>query len=225
MPSGFKDAASKRNFLDALSGWMGGANRHKPAVLEHGIEPKRLGLTAEEAQFLETRKELWLDLTRIWRIPPHKVGILDRATFSNIEEQSLDFVISTLRPFLELIERSIDRFLLDEDGVLFEFNVESILRGNTAARFNSYALARQWGWMSVNDIRRAENDNGIGPAGDRYIEPMNMVPVGAEGSQRDEGARDGVRNAVAFMRETAGNQRRRALKREPTRLEVIDNVA
>ncbi|MFW5655802.1 MAG: phage portal protein, partial [Roseicyclus sp.] len=160
MDGHFNSQDDKRNFLDAWRRWVTGRNRHQPGILEYGIEPKRMGLTAEEAQFLETRKELWLDLTRIWRVPPHKVAILDRATFSNIEHQSLEFVMDTLRPILELIEASIDKHLIGDGEHFFEFNVESLLRGDIKTRYEAYALGRQWGWLSVNDVLRMERRNG-----------------------------------------------------------------
>lgn len=219
MDSHFTDQESKRNFLDAWRRWVGGRNRHTPGVLEYGMKPVRMGLTAEEAQFLETRKELWLDLTRLWRVPPHKVGMLDRATFSNIEHQSLEFVIDTLRPILELIEASVDKFLIDEEGVYYEFNVQSLLRGDIKARYEAYALGRQWGWLSVNDILRMERRNGIGPAGDRYIEPLNMVPVGTGATEREPEARAGIEKSIAFLRESVARDGGRP------RLEVIRDAA
>lgn len=202
MPVGqeFADQASKDNFLRAWARRVTGANRHRPAILEKGIEPKRLGLTAEESQFLETRKELWLDLTRIWRVPPHKVGIMDRATFSNIEHQSLEFVTDTLRPILELIEASVNKYLLQDRSLFFQFDVSSLLRGDIKARYEAYALGRQWGWLSVNDVLHMENRNGIGRAGDRYMEPLNMVPVGTGADQRSPAQQAGVQSAVAFLR-------------------------
>ncbi len=200
MPSHFSDKASKDNFMAAWRRWSTGRNRHTPGVLEYGMTPHRMGLTAEESQFLETRRELWLDLTRLWRVPPHKVGILDKATFSNIEHQSLEFVTDTLRPVLELIERSAAKHLINEANVYFEFNVESLLRGDIKARYEAYALGRQWGWLSVNDILRAERKNGIGAAGDRYIEPLNMVPVGTGGQDRQRTTRAGIDTSIAFLR-------------------------
>ncbi|ETX26412.1 phage portal protein, partial [Roseivivax isoporae] len=84
MDGNFKGSEDKKNWLTAWRRWTTGRNRHQPGIAEYGMKPHRMGLTAEEAQFLETRKELWLDIARLWRVPPHKVGILDRATFSNI---------------------------------------------------------------------------------------------------------------------------------------------
>ena len=219
METAFKSSDDKKNFLAAFRRWATGKNRHTPAVLEHGIKPHRMGLTAEEAQFLETRKELWLDLTRLWRVPPHKVGILDKATFSNIEHQSLEFVMDTLRPILELIEASINKFLIGDDEYRFEFNVSSLLRGDIKARYEAYAMGRQWGWLSVNDILRKEHENGIGPAGDRYIEPLNMVPVGTGNQQRQPDNQRSTESAVAFLRESVARNGGRP------RLEIIKNAA
>lgn len=219
MDKHFATPEAKGNFLTAWRRWTSGRNRHTPAILEYGMTPHRMGLDAEEAQFIETRKELWLDLTRLWRVPPHKVGIMDRATFSNIEHQSLEFVMDTLRPILELIERSINKFLIASPEFYFEFNVESLLRGDIKTRYEAYAMGRQWGWLSVNDVLRMENRNGIGPAGDRYIEPMNMVPTGTGAPQREPQARAGIDRSVAFLRESVARNGGRP------RLEVIKNVA
>ncbi|MEP3633692.1 MAG: phage portal protein [Shimia thalassica] len=219
MPAGqsFKSPEDKKNFVAAIKRWMGGRRRHNPAVIEYGIEPKRLGLTAEEAQFLETRKELWLDLIRLWRVPPHKVGIMDRATFSNIEHQSIEFVTDTLRPILELIERSVNKFLIGDEEHSFEFNVRSLLRGDLKARYEAYAIGRQWGWLSVNDVLRAESENGIGAAGDRYMEPLNMVPVGSGADRRQND--DGVQKSIAFLRESV------AVNGGRPRLEIVKDAA
>lgn len=207
----FADSESKKNFLSAWARHFGGRNRHKPAVLEYGMDLQQMAHTNEQAQFLETRKEIWLDLTRLWRIPPHKVGIMDKATFSNIEHQSLEFVVDTLGPWLELVERSVHKVLLGADPrFYFEFNVASLLRGDIKARYEAYALARQWGFISVNEIRQRENMNGIGSAGDRYMEPLNMTPVGGGGQVND---RQNADQAIAFLRQSvAANGGRPKLK-------------
>ncbi len=179
--SRFDSEESKSNFLNAWTRRFGGRNRGRPAVLERGIEFEQLGQSNEASQFLETRKELALDITRLWRMPPHKVGILDNATYTNIEQQSLEYVVDTVMPWLGLIERSVQKWLISEgDDTYFQFNVSSLLRGDTKARFDAYAKARQWGWISVNEIRAMENMNSIGPAGDRYIEPVNMMEAGTD---------------------------------------------
>lgn len=219
MPGHFDGEDSRKNMLKAIRKWTSGKRRHSMGILEYDMKPHRLGLTAEEAQFLETRKELWLDLARLWRVPPHKVGILDKATFSNIEHQSLEFVTDTLRPILELIERSVTKFLINEPGVYFEFNVESLLRGDLKTRYEAYAKGREWGWLSVNDILRMERKNGIGPAGDRYIEPLNMVPVGTGAPEREPEARAAINRSIAFLRQSTARNGGRP------RLELVKDAA
>lgn len=213
----FKDQESRTNFLSNWYNWVTGKNRHRPAVLEHGMTIEKIGMTNEESQFLETRKELWLDLTRLWRVPPHMVGIMDRATFSNIEHQSLEFVTQTLAPLLELIEASVGKYLIGDPRFRFEFNVASLLRGDIKTRFEAYSRARQWGWLSVNEIRRMEGENGIGPAGDRYIEPLNVVPVGV--GDRVTTPRDGTEAAIRFLRQSVANTGGRP------RLELVKDAA
>lgn len=214
MDGKFDSEDSKANFLNAWHRWFGGKNRGKPGVLEHGIGTQKMGYTNDESQFIETRKEIGLDVTRLWRVPPHKVGMLDKATFSNIEHQSLEFVIDTLTPWLELIERSIQKWLIDDPRYYFEFNVASLLRGDIKTRFEAYAIGRQWGWLSVNEIRRWENMNGIGRYGDRHIEPLNMTAVDAAPAGQNQ-----QQQAIAFLRQSVQRNGGRP------RLEVINNAA
>ena len=219
MDGSFDSKESRDNWIGAWRRRMTGKRRHEPAVLEYGIKPHRLGLTAEEAQFLETRKELWLDLARLWRVPPHKVGILDKATFSNIEHQGLEFVTDTLRPILELIERSVTKCLIDAAGHYVGFTVDSLLRGDLASRYTAYSMGRQWGWLSVNDILRMERRNGIGPAGDRYVEPLNMVPVGTGSSERERDTRQSIDRSIALLRQSVARNGGRP------RLELVKDAA
>lgn len=177
-PSHFADPTSRKNFMDALKRWWGGSRRHSPGILEYGMKLSRVGVNNNEAQFLETRKELGYDIARMWRMPPHKVGMLERATNNNIEHQSLEFVMDTLLPWLVMIEKSLRRdILFSLPDVYAEHNVAGLLRGDLKGRYESYARARQWGWLSVNDIRELENLDPIA-GGDVYLQPMNMVPAG-----------------------------------------------
>ncbi|MEC9433882.1 MAG: phage portal protein [Pseudomonadota bacterium] len=181
-PSNFADQASRENFLREIGRFFG-LKRRGPAVLEFGMKLQRLATTNEESQFLETRKELQLEVARLWRMPPHKIGALERATNNNIEHQSIEFVTDTLAPWLDLIESSINRTLfLNPRRFFFEFNVAGLLRGDIKARYEAYAQARQWGWLSVNEIRRLENLNPIGTRGDQYLQPLNMTPAGSPGA-------------------------------------------
>ena len=141
-----------------------------------------ISISPEQAQFLETRKFQIDEIARIFRVPPHMVGDLEKSSFSNIEQQSLEFVKYTLEPWIVRWEQSINRVLLTESekaAYFVKFNVEGLLRGDYQSRMNGYATARQNGWMSANDIRELENLDRI-PAeqgGDLYLINGNMTKL------------------------------------------------
>lgn len=154
------------------------ANAHRVLILEEGMKYTKLMIPPDDAQWLESRKFQVNEIARIYRIPPHKLGDLEKATFSNIEEQSIEFVTDTLMPWLVRWEQAIARDLLrpDERRDFFaRFKLEGLLRGKTIERYEAYAIGRQWGWESVNSILDLEDRNPIGPAGDIYLSPLNMV--------------------------------------------------
>ena len=161
---------------------FGGENKHKVAILEQGMKYTPISISPNEAQFLETRKFQIDEIARIFRVPPHMIGDLEKSSFSNIEQQSLEFVKYTLDPWVVRWEQSIKRTLLlpDEKGTYFaKFNVDGLLRGDYQSRMNGYATARQNGWMSANDIRELENLDRI-PAelgGDLYLINGNMTKL------------------------------------------------
>ncbi|MBQ3696417.1 MAG: phage portal protein, partial [Spirochaetales bacterium] len=140
-----------------------------------------------EAQFLETRKFQINEIARIFRVPPHMVGDLEKSSFSNIEQQSLEFVKYTLDPWVIRWEQSLSRALFSPDEkhtYFFKFNVEGLLRGDYQSRMTGYATARQNGWMSANDIRELEDLDRI-PAdegGDLYLVNGNMLPLEKAGA-------------------------------------------
>ena len=179
-PGVLKDPRKLRESWNEVYG--GTSNSHRVAVLEEGVTFKAISIPPNEAQFLETRKFQINEICRIFRVPPHMVADLEKSSFSNIEQQSLDFIVNTIRPWLVRIEQSICQKLLsvNEKGVYFvKFNVDGMLRGDFASRMNGYAIARQNGWMSTNDIRELEDMNKI-PAelgGDRYLCNGNMVDL------------------------------------------------
>lgn len=180
-PGNFKDDESKKNFLLAIKRWWGGKNKGSVGVLEYGMKMERVGVNNEEAQFLETRKQLNIELCQLWNMKPHKVGILDRATFSNIEHQGLEFVTDTIMPIVRLIEQAISRDLILAPGRYFaEFNLDALLRGDLESRYAAYAIGRNWGFLSTNDIRRKEKMNPVEGGDDDYLQPLNMVPAGQE---------------------------------------------
>jgi HK97 family phage portal protein len=158
--------------------YQGNDKSHGTAVLEEGMKYERIGIPPDQAQFLETRKFQILDIARIFRVPPHMLGELDAsASRANIEEQGISFVRDTIRPIVTMWEDELNKklFMPSEQGRMYvRFNLDSLLRGDTSSRFSSYAVARQWGWLSVNDIRDLENMNPI-EGGDVYLQPLNMV--------------------------------------------------
>ena len=149
---------------DAWAKAYGGHNSHRVAVLEEGTHYTPISIPNNEAQFLETRKFQVEEIARLYRVPLHMIGDLDRATFSNIEQMSLEFVMYSLDPWIVRWEQALQKALLSdsEKGQYFiKFNVDGLLRGDYASRMQGYATARQNGWMSANDIRQLENMNLI----------------------------------------------------------------
>ena len=193
-PGTLKDPSRVRESWQSTFGGSGNAN--KIAVLEEGMKYTPIGISPEQAQFLETRKFQINEIARIFRVPPHMVGDLEKSSFSNIEQQSLEFVKYTLDPWVIRWEQSIQRSLLsrDEKAVYFvKFNLEGLLRGDYQSRMNGYAIGRQNGWMSANDIRELENLDRI-PAedgGDLYLINGNMLPLKNAGAFADTPTDDG----------------------------------
>ena len=184
-PGTLKDPGRVRESWQATFG--GSANANKVAVLEEGMKYTPISISPNEAQFLETRKFQINEIARIFRVPPHMVGDLEKSSFSNIEQQSLEFVKYTLDPWVIRWEQALYRTLLSEEEkktVFFKFNVEGLLRGDYASRMTGYATARQNGWMSANDIRELEDLDRI-PAelgGDLYLVNGNMLPLTSAGA-------------------------------------------
>ena len=161
-PGVLKDPSKVRESWNSV--YRGVSNAHKIAVLEEGMKYQQIGIPPEEAQFLETRKFQINEIARLYRIPPHMVGDLDKSSFSNIEQQSLEFVKYTIYPWVIRWEQSLQRSLLlpGEKGKYFiKLNVDGLLRGDYQSRMNGYAVGRQNGWFSANDIREMENMNPI----------------------------------------------------------------
>lgn len=164
-----------------------GSNNHSIAVLEEGMTFHQLSIPPDQAQFLDTRKFQLDEIARIFRVPPHMVGDLDRSTFSNIEQQSLEFVKYTLNPWCIRWEQAMNQQLLSADDqrkFFVKFNVDGLLRGDYESRMNGYAIGRQNGWLSANDIRELEDLNRIptDEGGDQYLVNGNMLPLNQAGN-------------------------------------------
>lgn len=167
---------------ESWSKGFGGRNSHKVAILEEGMNYTPISIAPNEAQFLETRKFQLNEIARIFRVPPHMVGDLEKSSFSNIEQQSLEFVKYTLDPWVSRFEQAMTRRLLTDDEkkkYYIKFNVDGLMRGDYQSRMNGYATARQNGWMSANDIRALENLDLISDeeGGNLYLINGNMLPL------------------------------------------------
>jgi len=181
-PLEMSDEARKRFLRSWQQGYQGGSNAHKIALLEGGMKFEAVGLPPEDAQFLQLRKFQLNEIARIYRVPPHMVGDLEKSSFSNIEQQSLDYLTHTLRPWLVRWEQAIltQLFMKHEQERYFaEFAVDGLLRGDVKSRYEAYSIGRQNGWLSANDIRALENMNPI-EGGEIYLTPLNMTAVGQE---------------------------------------------
>ena len=184
-PGVIKDPQRVRDSWQSTYG--GTANAHRVAVLEEGMKYTPISISPEQAQFLETRKFQINEIARIFRVPPHMVGDLEKSSFSNIEQQSLEFVKYTLDPWVIRWEQSIARALFsteEKKDYFVKFNLEGLLRGDYVSRMNGYSIARQNGWMSANDIRELENLDRIPTeeGGDLYLINGNMLPLGNAGA-------------------------------------------
>lgn len=189
-----------------------GKNSHKVAILEEGMKYTPISISPNEAQFLETRKFQIDEIARIFRVPPHMVGDLEKSSFSNIEQQSLEFVKYTLEPWIVRWEQSINRALLsqNEKSTYFvKFNVDGLLRGDYQSRMNGYATARQNGWMSANDIRELENLDLISKeeGGDLYLINGNMTKL-ADAGIFAKGRKENVNDEILEVEEQDDDESR-----------------
>ncbi len=179
-PGVVKDPSKIRESWNSI--YKGSGNAHKVAVLEEGMKYQQIGIPPEEAQFLETRKFQINEIARLYRIPPHMVGDLEKSSFSNIEQQSLEFVKYTLDPWVIRWEQALQKALLlpsEKTRYFIKFNVDGLLRGDYASRMSGYATGRQNGWLSANDIRELEDMNPISTneGGDLYLVNGNMTKL------------------------------------------------
>ena len=216
-PGTIKDPSRVRESWQNTFG--GSGNSNKVAVLEEGMKYTPISISPNEAQFLETRKFQINEIARIFRVPPHMVGDLEKSSFSNIEQQSLEFVKYTLDPWVIRWEQSIQRTLFtpDEKKTYFvKFNVEGLLRGDYASRMQGYATARQNGWMSANDIRELENLDLIPDedGGNLYLINGNMLPLEKAGAfaNTNDGKEDDSENEEILELEESGG--RKSIRRE-----------
>ena len=155
------------------------SNAHRIAILEEGMKLNTFGIDPEHAQAIESRKFMIDEVARIFNMPPHMLKQLGDSSYNNIEEQALEFIKYTLRPWLVRFEQAYNTQLLsiqEQDQLFFEHLVDGLLRGDTETRHQAYATGRQWGYYSANDVREMENMNPV-EGGDLYMVPLNMIPA------------------------------------------------
>lgn len=179
-PGVIKDPQKVKDSWNAA--YQGNGKQHRVAVLEEGMKYQSIGIPPEQAQFLETRKFQINEIARIFRVPPHMLADLDKSSFSNIEQQSLEFVKYTLDPWVVRWEQSLQQSLIlpsEKSSVFVKFNLDGLLRGDYQSRMTGYATGRQNGWLSANDIRGLENMNRISEdeGGDLYLVNGNMTKL------------------------------------------------
>jgi HK97 family phage portal protein len=172
--------AQIKNIRDSWKQVHGGPqNAGNVVVLEGGVKYSALSISPEQLEYVAQQKFSVEQIARIFGVPPHLIGAMDKPTYASVEQQGLEFQQYTLQTIVTSLEKTIGAALL-EDKFYMKLNLAAFERSDIATRFRAYATARQWGWMSVNDIRSKEDDNGIGPDGDIYLQPMNMVQAGEQ---------------------------------------------
>jgi len=180
---------AKKNLRDSTEREHAGLDQaHRIWILEEDMKWHQIGVPANEAQLLESRKFSVADIARIFQVPMHMLAEMDRATFANIEHQGIEFLTQTLFRWMRRWEMEAGEKLFgiaERETHFAEFLVEAFLRGDTLSRYRAYHIGRQGGWLSANDVRERENMNPV-EGGDEYLAPLNMAPVGGEGKTDDD---------------------------------------
>jgi HK97 family phage portal protein len=212
----------KKNFIDA---YAGPGNNWGVAILENGAKFNPISVTHQDAEFLESRKFQRTEVCGIFRVPPHMIGELSRSTYSNIEQQSLDYINQSLVSWLVRIQQAAYRDLLNASQrkrLNFEFLTAGLMRGDLLSRYTAYKMGREGGWLSPNMIGRSENLPKISAeeGGDTFIMPANMIPASQAGKSlqqkpeqkesvilnvRNDIRRESIQKTVRMERDPAGN--------------------
>lgn len=177
VPGKFKDGEASSSFREQWQSMYGGSNRGRPAALDQGMKIHELGISNADAEWISARKYSDVDLCGLWRMPPHKIGILDRATWGNIEHQNIEFVTDAILPLAVSWEQTVQRDLIVDEDLFVKLLLEQLLRGDTATRYEAYGKGIKDGWLVRNEVRALENLNPL-PGLDEPLQPLNMTPVG-----------------------------------------------
>lgn len=179
-PSHFSDKDVAARVAESWDAASSGDNMGKTPLLEDGLDWMQVSMTNRDAQYIETRKFQTEDVARIFRVPPHKIGHLEKATNNNIEHQGLEFVVDTMMPWIRRWEQSITRDIIGRANmrsIFPEFLLDGLLRGDSKARAEFYSKAVGGPWMSANEARIKDNMNPIEGL-DEVLKPLNMTPAG-----------------------------------------------
>ncbi len=193
---------------------------HRLQILEEGMKWHETGVDPQKAQALEVQKWTVDDCSRIFQIPPHKLGSMEFSKYNNVEQLNIDFYCTTMLYWFCKWEQEVNYklFMPSEQGRLFaEILADAMLRGNIKDRYAAYGIGRQWGFLNINDIHEKENMNPIGPEGDIYLDPMNMVPAGSLQPNLTEGDDPGAGRSEAVHkahRELLVSQWRRVITKQ-----------
>ena len=175
----FKNKVDKNAFRDDWQESQVGRNRHKIAVLPHGLTYKEIGVKPSDAQLLDARKFSRIEICSMFGVPPHLIGETEKtATYASVEQFNIMFATECLWPRLVNWEQTLHRDLIQDDRYLAKFSMAALMRGDTAARYGAYQIAIQNGWLSQNDVRVMEGLNPISD-GDKYWRPANWAELGA----------------------------------------------
>lgn len=190
-PNILNDKQFDRLKSEIASKMQGLSNAHRIAIMENGMKFNPMNPTHQEAQLVEARRFTIEEWARWLNMPPHKLREMTHSTFSNIEHQNIEWVVDTIRPWLVRFEQEYNRKLFRKQSIFYtKHTVEGLLRGDIASRYAAYAIARNWGWMSANDVRELEDYNPLpGKQGDMYLVPLNMIPADMAGKTPDAPAK------------------------------------
>lgn len=210
--------------------YQGVKNAGGTGFLPNGSDFKPVEFNPEVLQMLESRKFSIQEIARWFRIPPHKIGELSNATFSNIEHQAIEYVQDSILPRATKIESILTIALIPEekrDKYFIEFNLDGLLRGDTKSRYEAYSVGKQWGWLSSNDIRKLENMNPLPDqdGGNMYMVPLNMIPANLtmqEPRQKDSAPERNIRESEATERSREKQQHMKCRAAATVRRRITD---
>lgn len=182
-PAALSKDAYERLKNDLHKNYIGLKNAGYPMILEEGMKFSPMSINPVDAQLLESKYFQIEDIARIYRVPQHLINKLDRSTFNNIEQLSLEFVMFTMLPIFKRYEDCMNMQLVGLEkrrkGFYIEAKIDGLLRGDAKSRAEAYSIGRLGGWLSANDVRRMENQPSIAN-GDIYLQPLNYVEAGTQ---------------------------------------------